>query len=225
MTLIMIPLGFFLTLLMKEVQAEMDETIILNGFSMISQGIEGDTMFMFIGILATLLFASDFSSGSIRQIIGKGIDRTKYVVGTLVSVSVFVLVMMAALFLSLFLSGSLLGEGIGSFHESNIGNVLLCVLVFGFFYVAYILLIVSSSRKVSISLIAAILTPTILNLITKGITLLTKKNFLFDPLTQMSTALSESATNAQRVTALVCYFIAGLFLCVASIIVIKKRDV
>ena len=112
MTLIMIPLGFFLTLLMKEVQAEMDETIILNGFSMISQGIEGDTMFMFIGILATLLFASDFSSGSIRQIIGKGIDRTKYVVGTLVSVSAFVLVMMAALFLSLFLSGSLLGDGI-----------------------------------------------------------------------------------------------------------------
>lgn len=224
MTLLMIPIGVFLTIIFKEMQSVSDEPVTVNGFAMIKNGLEGDMMFMFIGILVTLLFAVDFTSGSVRQIIGKGIDRTKYVLGTIVSMILLVVIMLVTVYASLFATGSLLGDGVGSPQDAKFGLLTLCVIAFGFFYVAFSMCIVTLSRKVSISLITVILAPSIFTLILQGITLITKKDCLIDPVTQMSRVLSDNASNAQILIPLVVYFAAGLLLCGASIMLLRKRD-
>lgn len=224
MTLIMIPISVFLTLIFKEMQNSSDEPIPVTGFSMISNGLEGDLLFIFIGILVTLLFTVDFSSGSIRQIIGKGIDRTKFLLGTIVSMTIHVAIMLATSYASLFVSGSLLGEGIGTLQGSNFGRMTLCVIVLGFFYIGFTMCIVTLSRKVSISLITVILMPSMFTLIVRAISVFTKKDCPIDPVTLMSRILEGNLSSTWILVSLVAYFVAGLLLCGASIMLLKKRD-
>jgi len=223
--LITIPISVLLFVMfngMKDMQEE--GTIIVNGITTVRESVGGDMLLMVLGIFAALLFAMDFSSGSIRQIIGKGIDRTKYVVGTLVTIALYALLLMGTMMVILFVLGSVFGEGTGISGFSEIGWIIAGTLVFVTFFVSAVMFIACLSRKTSISLIFAILSISVVNIICQLLSLITKKNLLVDPGTMFSQVISAEATLSERIIPLVSYFILMLVFGFASIMVVRKRD-
>lgn len=98
---------------------------VLTGVRGITVPLDGDISCSIIGIFATIFICQDFSTGSIRQIIGKGSSKVKYVLAKYITLVMAITVFMILYSLIDFVAFSLLGE-IGEINQ----DVLLHLLVF-----------------------------------------------------------------------------------------------
>lgn len=198
--------------------------MIVEGFDSMYEALSGGLYFLFIGIFASLVFTSDYSSQSIRQIIGKGTKRTSYTFGSIFTVFVLSLVIAAVAYVAAFLRGTFVGSGTGPFDGLMILRFVCAVLVFGFMYVSFTQLVANITRKTSWTLIIAIFAAPILQLCSFTLTALTEKKMFFDPITLMDLATSTSTAPADYLFAVIPYFCAGILLTCASIIVSDRKD-
>ncbi len=89
--------------------------------------LEGDISYVFLGIFITIIMCQDFSTGSIRQIISKGVSRTKYVFAKYVAMVLVIALLMAVYSLICFIGFSIIG-GVGELNQEVIKHLLLYVL-------------------------------------------------------------------------------------------------
>lgn len=175
----------------------------------------GDSMFFDIAILLPLLLAIDFSSGSIVQIISKGAEHAKYVITTelLVSVGAFLMIIVefglyCAVYIPVF--GT---ETVACFHSPAVLALCLCsIMAICFAFTSFAQLIMCLSRKLSITLIASVITPIALEYVAS--------NTPLDPqIWSQSLVLSSFGTHLIMIS---CFLIAGVFFTAVSITALKK---
>ena len=196
----------------------------IEGFTSTYDALSGGMFLLLVGIYAALVFSSDYTSLSIRQIIGKGTKRTAYILGSLLTVTVVSLIISSAAYVAAFLRGTFIGSGTGTFDGLMMIRFLVVIIVFGFMYVAFTALIANITRKTSLTMLISIFTPTILQLVAVSITSLAKIDVLYDPITMMDVATSVKTSTQDYLIAVIIYFCAGILLTYMSIIVGKKKD-
>jgi len=201
------------------------ETEVINGFLSMYDALSGGLFLIFVGIYAAIAYSSDYSSKSIRQIIGKGTKRTVYTLGMLVTVTAVSLIIVAAAYASGFIKGTIFGSGVGSFNAAMMIKFVIAVLVFTFMYVAYTGLIANLTRKTTYTLLITIFTPPLLQMVMIIIKAVSKQDVLMlDPISMMDKAVTVGTPNGEYLTAVIVYFCAGIIFTYMSIIVAKKKD-
>ena len=92
--------------------------------------LDGDISYIVISIFITIIVCQDFSTGSIRQIIGKGSSKVKYILAKYIAMVLVVTVFMAAYSLIDFAAFSIIGET-GTFNATVMQH--LCIFMLGAF--------------------------------------------------------------------------------------------
>ena len=176
---------------------------------------DGDFLIIDIAILVPLLLAIDFSSGSIVQIISKGAEHAKYVITTelLVSVGAFLMILVGlGLYCAVYIP--VFGMETVTCFRSPAGLALcLCsIMAICFACTCFAQLIMCLSRKLSITLIASVITPLALEIVASDTPL--------DPkVWDRSLVLSSFSTHLIMIS---CFLIAGFFFTAVSITALKK---
>ncbi|MBR0126838.1 MAG: hypothetical protein IJL99_01110, partial [Firmicutes bacterium] len=125
----------------------------VDGLSAMQNGFSDDYSLatMIIGIFAALMLMTDFSSGSISQIISKGTGRVMYVAGTQLSTTLCSLLMICVAYLTFFLMGTFAGDGTGIHSFTEVLWFAAWMTVLAFTTVAFVMMITVLFRKTSIS--------------------------------------------------------------------------
>lgn len=89
--------------------------------------LEGDFSYIIISIFITIIVCQDFSTGSIRQIIGKGSRRANYVFAKYIAMILVVAVFMLAASIIDFIAFSMIGE-VGEFSSEVIVQLVIFAL-------------------------------------------------------------------------------------------------
>ena len=197
--------GFIDQLLAKEVPDSLYEHFLTH-----------DYIFIIVGILAALLLSIDYTSGSIKQIIGKGTSRIKYAIANCIVVSAAALIMMLVNYCVLYAFYSpVYGSkalGIGSVQELEIIIALTATVCF--MYTAFTMIIAFLSGKTSVTLITSMLMATVLmNIVPPG-------KGAIDPIHLLR---SSTVFNDWRITVGIM-LIEGVLLLIASIVVLNKKE-
>ena len=139
----------------------------VNGISSMIYGCGGDVCCMLVGILASFLLCTDFSSGSIKQIIGKGVNRNKYTLASILSVAAMAFGLLLLLAALTFTMGLIFTGEVGLASGTSFIYFVLGLIVCALNYTSYVCLITMRFRKISISLIFAILSPSLLDIVAR----------------------------------------------------------
>lgn len=99
----------------------------LTGIAGFVSPLDGDFSYIFLGIFITIIMCQDFSTGSIRQIISKGVSRTTYVFAKYVAMVLVAALLMAFYSLICFIGCSIIG-GVGELNQEVVKYLLLYVL-------------------------------------------------------------------------------------------------
>ena len=178
----------------------------VDGLSAMQNGFSDDYSLatMIIGIFAALMLMTDFSSGSISQIISKGTGRVMYVAGTQLSTTLCSLLMICVAYLAFFLMGTFAGNGTGIHSFTEVLWFAAWMTVLAFTTVAFVMMITVLFRKTSISIIAGIITPAFL-----------KYPFAF--------RLTEEPSLAGRIVPIVTFSAIGILFCIISMLIFNHK--
>ena len=158
---------FAATMCLTALISQKDLAADMTGASTMVYGCGGDVCCMMVGILAAFLLCSDFTSGSIKQIIGKGVNRNKYTLASILSVGVVgtgLLILLATLS---FAMGYFYTGKVGAINGATFLYFVVGLIICALNYTSYICLITMRFRKISISLIFAILSPSLLDILSR----------------------------------------------------------
>ena len=194
------------------------------GYAALYTAMDSEYIFMIVGIFASIIFMGDYSSGSIRQIIGKGISRERYVIGTLSSVTFFSLVLLFISDSIAFIMGTVFGEGVGHVPAQEWIWPVVANLIFVFMFTAFTMLVVSVSRKISVTLVIALLTPTFLAGISDIVKHYTDRKWGIDPSSQLTRIMKQDTAFIDRLIPSVAYLAVGCLFVYLSIMTVRKRD-
>ena len=197
---------------------------VVTGVDVVFNSYGGDVCAMIVGILATFILCMDFTSGSIKQIIGKGVNRVKYTMASIFSVSITATIMLALLGLISFGFGIVIFGHTGSIEISSLGYLILGLIVIALNYTSYIAMITMAFRKISISLIFAILSPSLLDIFVRLISPVTDASVLslnenVEKMISVETAFGE------RMASFGVMGILTVIMAVVALSIFKKKDI
>lgn len=105
--------------------ASMEEMIgQITGIRGMMTPLEGDLSYIIISIFVTIIVCQDFATGSIRQIIGKGCSKIKYVFAKYIAMVLVIVVFMASYSLIDFVGFSAIGS-VGDFNSESIKQIMI----------------------------------------------------------------------------------------------------
>lgn len=223
MMIFMIPFGFFLYAMFRSLSGPAYGCG-YTGISTLRHALDGDFFFMIVGILSAIIFCLDYSSTSIRQIIGKGIDRTKYTLGSIITTFLTTMLPISLLYVTLFVIGSVHNKDMGPITFMDIVWLILCSLSAAFCFTSFNMVIASLSKKTSITVICAILSPTLVRLTVLLIGTLIKKDLPLDPIAAFTTIIDEGVPTATRLANFSGFMVMGLIFTGLSIMIVRKKD-
>ena len=213
-----------LAVCMTSVENVAGETSSFTGFAALHTAMESEYMYLVVGIFASILFMGDYSSGSIRQIIGKGVSRGKYVLGTLFPVYFFSLILLLVTGSVSFLAATVFGDGVGNVPAQEWIWLVVANLIFVFMFTAFVMMVASYFRKISVTLIIALLTPSILAAFSDGVKYFSGKRWGLDPSSQLSKVIAVDAAFFDRLIPALIYLGIGCVFTYLSIMIVRKRD-
>lgn len=196
----------------------------ITGADIVIGCLDGGFIMVLIGILASLLICADFTTQSIRQIIGKGTSRLSYTLGTIITCSVFCLGIM--------LLYSLCNFGFGAAYYGQAGLdkwktllwLLLAIVCLAFFYTAYIMFIASLSKRASVTIPLAVVTPSLSELLVMSFATKSMKQYPIDPLAVFNNIYLHDHKICPRIYSAIALIVAGIIFTILSIIVVKKKE-
>ena len=134
--MIFVALAIFQTVVVK-IAVSMGKVMVSpTGIDGFVSPLNGDLSYIVIGIFVTIIMCQDFSTGSIRQIIGKGTSRVKYVFAKFIAMVIVISVLMAGYSVVCFLGCSLIGE-VGELASEVMKHLLVyvtgaCCMILGY---------------------------------------------------------------------------------------------
>ncbi len=185
---------------------------------------DGDIIFLIVGILGALLISMDFSSTSIRQIIGKGTKRLNYTLGTVLTSFMVSILPVFLMCLSLFVIGLIAFGQVGSTDTMTIVWVILGLLVSSFWFTSFNMFIGSLTKKTSLTVIFAILTPTLIRIFVALAEKAAKRELPIDPITALNNIVYQDVCTSTKICSVIGFVVAGLVFTILSIIVVKKKE-
>ncbi|MBQ5441353.1 MAG: ABC transporter permease [Firmicutes bacterium] len=188
---------------------------------------DGDFTIITIGVLAALLFTMDFTSDSIKQIVGKRASKTKYVIANHLVVTMSTFLMFAILIGVSILYSIIFGIGVDEYVDFNsqkdffIAFAGLAAVAFA--YISFVMLIAFLSNKLSVTLILSIVAPPILRGLIAIVSGIHPKLALISPQNALY-YLAYTPYSETYLSVIIGYFLAGIVLCGVSIAIFRKKE-
>ncbi len=198
--------------------------VTITGVQVLTGILDGGFVFVVSGILASLLICSDFTTQSIRQIIGKGTGRLSYTMGTLISVFLFCMIMILFYYLSLFGFATISFEKAGLDEWRTLLWLLLATAAMAFFYTAYLMFIACLTKRATITVPLAIVTPSLSELLVSSFATRSMKQYPIDPISVFNNIFLHDHKTCPRIYCAIAFIVAGIIFTILSIIVVKKKE-
>ena len=169
----------------------------------------------------------DFTSDSIKQIVGKRASKTKYVIANHLVVTMSTFLMLAILIGVSILYSIIFGIGVDEYVDFNSRKDFFITLAglaaVAFAYISFVMLIAFLSNKLSVTLILSIVASSILRglfAIVSGthlkLALISPQNALY--------YLAYTPYSETYLSVIIGYFLAGIVLCGVSIAIFRKKE-
>ena len=185
-------------------------------------------VYLFITVFINNIISADFTTSSIKQMLGKGVDRTKYCLGILfvagISTFIFIVIMQFAGFGM----GTLVGRSAGSIDIESVGFSLCGFLVIVFNFTAFILFLYTIVRKSAAVIMIASFMPIITDLggmFVGAVTHNEKLAHYTSYLNLMSDVTIISPDSKQNIIAYAILIGMTIVLTAAAVIIFRKEDV
>ncbi|MBP5492714.1 MAG: hypothetical protein J6Y08_07705 [Clostridiales bacterium] len=196
----------------------------ITGLSLLVSSVEGGIVYVIVGLLASLLICSDFSTQSIRQIIGKGTGKLNYTLGTLFTIFLFSMIVVLFYYLCTFGIFTVYCKKAGLNEWKQLLWLLLATFCATFNYTAFVMFVASLSKRVSITIPFAIMTPSILELVVMTFSTKEMVKYPLDLTTSFENILYATHKACPRIYSVLGLVALGIIFTILSIIVVKKKE-
>lgn len=216
-----------------EIETSQIETLNDSGEDFVISSFSQSTYLVFLIIFGSLFFTNPYSNGFVKNFIGMNKNKESYIIASFIAATLFVIVSFAISGVILTLAGPHINNGMLKFTDyPRLVKILLVELISHISYLAVILLVATASRSTSKTLMFTLLYPTILFKLFIGLAdqLMSMFKNLSDDFTLSDfvnigniASTNFNSTNADLVRSIiVAIIIAGISLCMSSVIINKK---
>ena len=184
-------------------------------------------MYLFLVVFANHIISADWTSSSIKQILGKGTDRVSYCIGTMFVAVILTFVYEVLLMIAGFALGSVVGEGIGVVDIKSVGFILGGYLLISCNFVSIIMFLYCFIKKSAAVIMIVSFMPIISDLLSTiviGMTGIENAAYIsYFKLMEDVTRANPDST--QNVVSYVVLTAITIFFAAASAIVLRKEDI
>lgn len=185
-------------------------------------------IYLFITVFINNIISADMTTSSVKQMLGKGVDRTKYCLGTILVAGISTYIFTVIMQFAGFGMGTLIGNGVGNFDIKSAGFSLLGYLVIIFNFTALILFLYTFIKKSAGVIMIASFMPIISDVGSMLIGAMTHNEKLAhysSYINLMTDVTVISPDSTQTVTAYAILIVMTIILTIAAIGIFRKEDI
>lgn len=184
-------------------------------------------MYLFMVIFANHILSADWTSASVKQILGKGTDRVKYCIGSMIVAGILTFVYYIGMAAAGTALGTVLGEGFGVFDIKSFGFRIGGFALISINFVSLIMLLYCFIKKSAAVIMIVSFLPIVSDVLSMLVVGLTGKEFgtYLSYFTLMDNILFVNPDPTQNV---ICYSVLGsltVIFAVAAVLVFRKEDI
>ena len=184
-------------------------------------------IYFFILIFANHILSVDWTISSIKQILGKGTDRVKYCIGSMIVAAILTFVHYIIIAGTGTALGTVLGSGLGAFDIKSFGFSLGGFALISVHFTALIMLLYCFIKKSAAVIMIVSFLPIISDLVSMFVIGMTGKEFgaYLSYFTLMDDILFINPDSTQNVIGYSIFGISTIIFVIAAALVFRKEDI